>query len=69
LNTQAKIHFSLHALLFGSINSLQRQGVILAVGFDPTTESEGEDRTFNLPIGQDELVREIMRRTRTQSLF
>jgi beta-glucosidase len=33
--------------------------VVLAVGFDPGTESEGEDRTFDLPIGQDELIREI----------
>jgi len=33
--------------------------VVLAVGFDPTTEGEGEDRTFDLPIGQDELIREV----------
>jgi beta-glucosidase len=33
--------------------------VILAVGYDPETESEGADRTFALPIGQDELIREI----------
>ena len=33
--------------------------VIIAVGYDPETESEGADRTFALPIGQDELIREI----------
>lgn len=33
--------------------------VILAVGFDPQSESEGADRTFGLPPGQDELIEEI----------
>ncbi|MGB7759612.1 MAG: glycoside hydrolase family 3 C-terminal domain-containing protein, partial [Bryobacteraceae bacterium] len=33
--------------------------VVLAVGFNDTNESEGSDRTFQLPIGQDELIREI----------
>src|SRR6185369_9905292 len=33
--------------------------VVLAVGFDPESESEGSDRTFQLPPGQDELVQEI----------
>ncbi|MEO8362522.1 MAG: glycoside hydrolase family 3 C-terminal domain-containing protein [Vicinamibacteria bacterium] len=33
--------------------------VIVAAGFDPETESEGADRTFSLPLGQDELIREI----------
>jgi beta-glucosidase len=33
--------------------------VVLAVGFDPETESEGADRTFALPVGEEELVREI----------
>jgi beta-glucosidase len=33
--------------------------VVLAVGFDPETEGEGADRTFRLPPGQDELVRQI----------
>jgi beta-glucosidase len=30
--------------------------VIVAVGFDPTVEAEGADRTFRLPPGQDELI-------------
>lgn len=30
--------------------------VIVAVGFDPETESEGADRTFNLPPAQDDLI-------------
>ena len=33
--------------------------VILAAGFDPGSESEGADRTFNLPPGQDELIRDM----------
>jgi len=33
--------------------------VVLAVGFDYASESEGADRTFGLPPGQDELIREI----------
>jgi len=33
--------------------------VVLAVGFDPETEGEGADRTFRLPPGQDELIRQI----------
>lgn len=33
--------------------------VVVAVGFDHATESEGSDRTFTLPPGQDELVREV----------
>jgi beta-glucosidase len=33
--------------------------VIVAAGFDPESESEGADRTFRLPPGQDELISEI----------
>jgi beta-glucosidase len=33
--------------------------VVLAVGFDPDSESEGSDRTFRLPPGQDELIQGI----------
>jgi beta-glucosidase len=33
--------------------------VIICVGFDPKTEGEGFDRPFQLPGGQDELIREI----------
>jgi beta-glucosidase len=32
---------------------------IVAVGFDSTTEAEGSDRSFQLPAGQDELIRQI----------
>jgi beta-glucosidase len=32
---------------------------IVCVGFDPTTETEGSDRTFALPAAQDELIRQI----------
>jgi beta-glucosidase len=37
----------------------QADVAIVAVGFDPETESEGGDRTFHLPPGQYELIREI----------
>lgn len=33
--------------------------VVVAVGFDPDTESEGADRIFNLPPGQDQLIHEL----------
>jgi beta-glucosidase len=33
--------------------------VVVAVGFEPDSESEGGDRTFSLPPGQEELIREI----------
>jgi len=33
--------------------------VIVAVGFDPGSESEGADRTFGLPPGQVELIQEM----------
>lgn len=33
--------------------------VVLAVGFDPSSESEGGDRTFSLPPGQDQLINEM----------
>jgi len=33
--------------------------VILCMGFDPSTESEGADRTFRLPGGQDNFVQQI----------
>lgn len=33
--------------------------VVICVGFDPKTEGEGFDLTFQLPGGQDELIRQI----------
>lgn len=33
--------------------------VVLAVGFDPETETEGTDRSFRLPPGQEQLIQEI----------
>jgi beta-glucosidase len=33
--------------------------VVVAAGFDPNSESEGADRTFRLPTGQDELIKEM----------
>lgn len=33
--------------------------VVVAVGFSPTTEQEGRDRTFDLPWGQDGLVEAV----------
>lgn len=34
---------------------------VVCVGFDPKTESEGFDRTFDLPPGQDELIEAVAR--------
>src|SRR5215469_6003323 len=34
-------------------------GVVLCMGFDSNSESEGEDRTFGLPAGQDNYIRQI----------
>jgi beta-glucosidase len=33
--------------------------VVIAAGYSHESESEGGDRTFDLPVGQDELIREI----------
>ncbi len=33
--------------------------VIVAAGFDPESEAESSDRTFRLPLGQDELIRDM----------
>jgi beta-glucosidase len=33
--------------------------VILCMGFDPSSESEGGDRTFRLPAGQDTFIQQI----------
>jgi len=32
---------------------------VVAVGFDPETESEGFDRSYTLPFGQDELIQAV----------
>jgi beta-glucosidase len=37
----------------------QADVVVLALGFDPQTETEGADRSFDLPLGQQHLIREI----------
>jgi beta-glucosidase len=56
---------------FGVINAGQSVGnevktlaakadvAIICVGFNPVSETEGSDRTFRLPAGQDELIRAI----------
>jgi beta-glucosidase len=38
---------------------VKADAVILCVGFDPSNESEGGDRTFQLPGGQDALIQQI----------
>jgi beta-glucosidase len=32
---------------------------VVSVGFDPSTESEGHDRTWTLPTGQDDLIKAV----------
>lgn len=39
--------------------SAKADATIVLAGFDPTTESEGSDRTFSLPFGQDELIQSV----------
>jgi len=39
--------------------AVKADSVIVAAGFDANSESEGADRTFSLPFGQDELIREL----------
>lgn len=34
--------------------------VVVAAGFEPSVEAEGADRTFSLPVGQDELIEDIV---------
>ncbi|HKE55680.1 MAG TPA: glycoside hydrolase family 3 C-terminal domain-containing protein, partial [Pyrinomonadaceae bacterium] len=34
--------------------------VVVAAGFDPESEAESSDRTFRLPLGQDELIRDMV---------
>jgi beta-glucosidase len=40
--------------------ALQADFVVLCVGFDQSNEGEGSDRTFVLPQGQDELIKEVL---------
>jgi len=49
------------AVVQGAAKTLasRADAVVAAVGFDPGSESEGGDRTFQLPPVQDELIRQI----------
>ena len=49
------------ALVKASIKALAAKvdAVVVAVGFTPDSESEGADRTFDLPFGQQELIRQM----------
>jgi beta-glucosidase len=38
----------------------QADAVVVPVGFDPYSETEGSDRTFHLPPGQNELVKAML---------
>jgi beta-glucosidase len=37
----------------------QADAVVLAVGFDASSESEGGDRSFELPVGQRQLIEQV----------
>jgi beta-glucosidase len=39
--------------------AVRADAVVVAAGFNAETESEGSDRTFALPLGQDALIREM----------
>ena len=47
---------SAEAKQFASISDV----VVVAAGFDATTEGEGHDRTFTLPFGQDALIEAVV---------
>ena len=38
----------------------QADVAVVFVGFDPSNEKEGSDRTFQLPSGQDELINQVL---------
>src|SRR5581483_9605983 len=38
----------------------QADVAVVFVGFDPSNEKEGSDRTFQLPAGQDELINQVL---------
>jgi beta-glucosidase len=64
LGTRVKVlHAAVHAkqVRAAELQSLvtAADAVVLCVGFDPNTEGEGADRTFALPPGQDELIRQV----------
>jgi hypothetical protein len=41
--------------------------VIIAVGFNASSESEGGDRNFELPVGQEQLIEQIAKRPSSSS--
>ena len=40
-------------------NATMADAAVVAVGFDPSSESEGFDRSYELPFGQDELIKAV----------
>jgi beta-glucosidase len=50
-----------HKIVFAAAKALAAKAdvVIVAAGFDSSSESEGADRSFSLPFGQEELIREL----------
>ncbi len=62
LGTRMQLGFMQHGKMIDAATkklAAQVDAVVVAVGFDPGTESEGADRTFRLPFGQDELIQEM----------
>jgi beta-glucosidase len=43
----------------GKTLASRAEAVVVAVGFDPSNESEGSDRTFQLPPAQDQLIQQL----------
>jgi beta-glucosidase len=61
---KTKLNFSIvrpQDLVSAEAKSLaaRADAVVVAVGFDPSTEGESADRMFSLPPGQDELINQI----------
>lgn len=62
LGTRLQLGFAQHGKMVDATTkklATNADAVVVAAGFDPTTEAEGADRTFRLPFGQDELIREM----------
>lgn len=60
--SDARVHLCIHNKSYVANNAktlAAADAVILCVGFDSTTEKEDMDRTFELPYGQGEIIKQV----------
>jgi beta-glucosidase len=60
--SDARVHLCVHNKSYVANNAktlAAADAVILCVGFDSTTEKENMDRTFELPYGQGEIIKQV----------